>query len=229
MPVVKRKRMFRGATRGNVFQTVDLGAGTGSYIERQAERFPKRKYAAVDYALDYSGFFGSNRVRLQKKGVQVGGDIREFLEMMAAKGIRTRHLNMDMPYPVDSSIYSSSSIEAFKHVIRLLPRVLLPNGKLYVTSEDHLTIEHLQRLAMQDGFAVRQRKAISPLTTEKNPLTRRLILEKYPNYYRTSTMRGFANVPLYRLEITYNLKKAFPKKEVRRRLSRVQKKATSKE
>ncbi|MEI7961433.1 MAG: hypothetical protein WCI04_03785 [archaeon] len=41
----KSIRPFRGPTSKNIFQTVDVGAGNGDYLLRQAKRQPKRRYA----------------------------------------------------------------------------------------------------------------------------------------------------------------------------------------
>jgi hypothetical protein len=218
MPIVKRKRMFRGAARGKIFQTVDLGAGRGEYIERQSQKFPRRKYAAVDFLLGHANFFNNDRRRLQAKGVVVGTDAREFLDQMIREHRKTRHLNMDMPYPIDTSAYASQSTAAFEHALNVLPKILLPNGKFFVTSESLFTIEHMQRLAIKKGFSARMRKPILPIVSpgHRLPPTGQ---EKYPQHYRTQIMRNFAHSMLYRLEIIYNLKKAFPKKAERKELS----------
>jgi hypothetical protein len=219
MPVVKRKRMFRGNARGKVFQTVDLGAGKGEYIERQAQKFPKRKYAAVDFLFGHVNFFNSDRRRLHAHGVIVGTDAREFLDRMIREHRKTRHLNMDMPYPIDTSAYASQSTAAFVHALQVLPKVLLPNGKFYVTSESLFTIEQMQRLAIKKGFSARMRKPIPPIVSPGHRASATSQEEKYPQHYRTQIMRNFAHTALYRLEITYNLKKAFPRKAERKELS----------
>ena len=191
-------------------------------MERQAERFPKRKYAAVDYLLGPASFFSSNRARLQGKGVRVGETVQEFLQGMIARKERARHLNMDMPYPFDTSAYSSTSREAFVHALNVLPHVLLPNGKLFVTSESLLTIHMIQELAAKKGFSVRRLRVIPPLYPPGyTPKHARELREKHPDYYHPGMTWTFADAPIYRLEITYNLKKAIPSKDARRKLAQV--------
>ncbi|QQR92152.1 MAG: hypothetical protein IPJ89_03250 [Candidatus Iainarchaeum archaeon] len=221
MPVVKRKRMFRGAARGRVFQTVDLGAGKGEYIERQSRRFPNRKYAAVDFLLGPEKFFDAVGQRLHKNGVGVGDDVTTFLRQMIERKEKTRHLNMDMPYPFDTSAYASESQRAFKSALEMIPRVLLPNGKFYITSESSWTIRLMQKLAEKQGFAARQLRTIPPLSSSDLLTTaqQRALRMKQPDYYHPGMVWAFANQPIYRLEITYNLKKALPSKDARRKLA----------
>ncbi len=204
--------MFRGAARGKVFQTIDLGAGMGRYIEGQAARHPKRKYAAVDPLLQSMALFFPHGQRMQSKGVSVGFTAQLFLDEIIRKGWRTRHLNMDMPYPWHPLTYGAGSRIAFLDALERIPRVLLPNGKFYIASESQSTLHEMMQLAEKKGFSVRETKPIPAL-----PLGSQ---EKiHDSIYRTGTMNAFRNKPIYRMEITYNLKKAIPLKEMRKKLS----------
>lgn len=210
--------MFRGPTRGKVIQTMDLGSGKGEYIERQSKKFPKRTYSAVD-AL-YKGFFSAEAHRLRHRGVFVGDNIENALIEMVRSGWRARHLNMDMPYPWDSPEYRKPGEKTFRRVMELIPKVLLPNGKFYIASENHYTIQEMMTIARQHGFSVRETKPLkpllSPLADAETILSNR---RQKPHYYRTKVMNSFANFPIYRLEITYNLRKAIPDKNMRRQLA----------
>ncbi len=217
MPVMKRKRMFRGAARGRVFQTVDLGAGAGEYMARQAKKFPKRKYAAVDLCFYLDGELNLHGEDLKKKRVSLGGDANHFLNELTKKGIKVRHLNMDFPYPIGQP-RNASRTRLFEDVIRSMHRVLLPNGKLFITSESLATINFAKSFASECGYTVRDRELIQPISLDEVAKNKDALTRRFRSFYRSHFHASFAGAKIYRLEITYNLKKAIPSKEARRRL-----------
>ena len=199
---------FRGSPPSKIYQTVDLGSGTAAYIKRQATKFKKRKYAAVDPTYGGPHGFYSSRYDVHVSLYELGVDsypttFEEFIDIMKKDGLKTRHLNIDMP-----TFISPNSTKGFVQLLKNLPHILIPNGKIYITSEMEDVIKKTGRLAMEHGLRVRRFPALNLDRIEVK---------------KTLTMKGYAEQkimsipPIYRLEITYGLKKAVLDKKQRKK------------
>ncbi|MBI4043851.1 MAG: hypothetical protein HY393_03525 [Candidatus Diapherotrites archaeon] len=212
------KHPFHGATPQNVFQTIDLGSGFGEYLLRQRARFPGRRYAAVD--IGYRPVRGKQTPYLDKKvpeklhasGIRVyPKNYPEALKYMISRFWRARHINMDWPYPWTEDWIGQKEKDApvFKEVLKLLPRVLFPNGKFYITSDSERTLKMMEVTAEREGYKTRWRR---PLTRPRE-MKKTYAMRKDVEFM---LKEGKQAPPVYRLEITFGLKKAFPSKTDRR-------------
>lgn len=199
------KGPFKGYTPRRTFQTVDVGAGFGDWLRDQAVKFPGRKYVAVDPA------FGSH---LEKKGQELRNlriifkplrtsrvvvkpmKISEFIDEMESKGLKTRHINIDLP---DEQIEQYN----FDKLFREAQRILIPNGKIFVSSEKAGIIYDIKALANKHGLKTRLLRPFE----KGSPETKKTLFMR--NY-------GF-EFKIHRLEITFGLKKAIPLKMQRRK------------
>jgi hypothetical protein len=200
-----RKRPFRGPTPKKVFQTVDVGSGLGEYVLGRTRRFPRRKYVAVEYQYGPEGKFDSVKnvypKVLKKKGVRVfGGYFHEFAREMVEKGLKTRHISVIMPYPSVGIEYSSFVLNLGR-IIEWAPRILLPNGKIFLLTEKETVRNWMELMARNFGMKTRR------LRTLRDPREKQ----------DTETLQNFSGEPVYRLEITQGLKKAVPDKSKRRK------------
>lgn len=212
----KTGRPFRGPTPAKIFQTVDLGSGIGDYIIRSArerrgggKEWRKRQYLGVD---PWEKMHSEER---HKFGLVIPPNVhfisialKQQLENMIKRGEKTRHFNWDMPIPITIGF-----VQVVHEILPLLPRVLLPNGKLFVKTEKHAYISILAKAARAQGFRVNIPK---PLIHAHNSETGEIIS---PRRF-TWAMHAFLSPgldKLYRLEITFTPKTA-------RRFAREQKK-----
>ncbi|MFH0970316.1 MAG: hypothetical protein V1776_02540 [Candidatus Diapherotrites archaeon] len=196
----KHRRPFRGPTPKNVYQTVDLGTGgdrhwnshgklIDSFLRRRARRNPNRKYIAIDEEL--SKYYPTAFTTIPNVQI-VSRRAFPFLEEMIRKNLRTRHINIDMPLTVGFG----STVHA---AITNASRLLLPNGKIFITTENDDNVQKIKELAHKCGLKFRELKNL--------PLNAKDRRTRYTSFYQRKTIR--------RIEITYPLKKAFPKKEDR--------------
>ena len=195
-------RKFRGPTPRNYFQTVSVGEGAGWYLERQAKKHPKRKYLAVDpypvREIDETTAREAIR-RLQKAGVQV---LRERIIPAMDKLIRqrkkVRHFNIDMP-----NTEEEHAPFGFNQFFEKAKKLLLPNGKVFVTSTDTEFLERLAQKARASGFSTRR-----PFQMHERSLRKtQWILDVYTHTDQIPSI----------LECTLRLKTVFPKKWQRKR------------
>lgn len=191
------KGPFRGATPKKVFQTIDVGSRHGKWIKSKAARFPKRLYAAVDPVYEFADF--RNKVgELKAAGVFVASaGIEAFIEGMKSYGLKTRHFNIDVP-PL-----SWGTNQFVFRVLREAPNVLLPNGKIFITSEDQKFLEKVKKRANFLGLNARVRTPLIGESARKTSITEKIGRE--------------LEQPVYRLEITFGLKKAISEKEQRKK------------
>lgn len=173
-------RPFRGPTPKNVFQTVDIGAGIGgstnwntfigellphrstSFVEqRHGETRRKRKQAQprTSVAVDLSSVKQTNPRIIRKKM-----EIVPFLKEMIANGQKTRHFNWDMPRPKDFELKYG-----LYDMFRLIPKVLLPNGKIFVSSEYESLVEKVANIAREKGFRARKVPPLKVYTVTRGP------------------------------------------------------------
>jgi hypothetical protein len=113
------------------------------------------------------------------------------VDEMKRKGIKARNINIDMPL---------ESVNDFSHLFNNAERIMLPNGKIFISSEQQGVLEHAARLARNHGLKARMRKEMPQVEAEG----------------RTHYTIRHSPKPIYRLEITFGLKKALPKKEQRK-------------
>lgn len=159
------KGPFRGPSPQNVFQTVDVGTGRGYRLESIAKRFPNRKYVAVERLFRYPEHEWSGSTTsppripaLKKAGVVVmPQDLRTFIDYMKRHGQRTRYINFDMPIPGGFTHIKEYLRDryGFRKLFANVPHILLPNGKIFVKTENLDFIGFLQRLAERQGLKTR--------------------------------------------------------------------------
>jgi hypothetical protein len=156
-------RPFKGGTPRNVFQTLDIGAGLPVLTAERARKYPDRKSLAVDprYAgqlRDYLGYkFGfrvSDALELMKRSGLGYSSLRanEEIEKLIKNGIKVRHVNFQMPHP-----RQNYDLEIVFHRLK---KVLLPNGKVFMSGEDLPFLEKVANIAKREGYVVRFGKSV---------------------------------------------------------------------
>lgn len=210
MPRPKKMRTatgpFRGGTPKNVIQTVDAGSGFSPWLLGQARKHGAgsrpRSYAAVDPRYAENGKM-TRRMLAFKKNLETAGvrveplRLEEFIEKMKEEGLRTRHVNIELPASgglgfggVGGEKLTVDSLNLQK-LFAEVQKILLPNGKIYITSESDRFLSAAEKLAGRYGLKTRRLKGLSP------------------EAQRTEVGILIKSVwPIMRLEITYGLKKA---------------------
>lgn len=190
------KKPFKGPVPKRVLQTIDIGSGNLAtrLSANKTERFPDRKYLLVDPEFKVPAFttIRENIMLTPFTAEKTLLELRNF-------GIRTRHINIDMPSPKQE--YN------FEKVFEILPSVLLPNGKVFVTTEDKKRIEEFQSLARRFGFSFAYSEIPEHEIKQKS---------KHGGLTPTQKIVIIDEKPIYKLELTYRLKTAYPNKETRR-------------
>mgnify|MGYP001612625527 CR=1 FL=1 len=172
------KGPFRGPSPSNVFQTVDVGTGRGNRLESIAKRFPKRKYVAVEklfkdpeHDLLWSTAASPRIPALKKAGVVVRPqELRSFIDYMERHGQRTRYINFDMPIPGGFTQFKEylGDRYGFRKLFANVPKILLPNGKIFVKTENLDFVDFLQRLAKRHGLKTRPPLRINVADIERS-------------------------------------------------------------
>jgi|GEM_PF-1316822 len=220
-PITSLKRIgkgpFRGPTPDKVIQTLDVGSRDAEErLTKQANKFKKRRYVGVDpIAVQF------NTENLELKISTATQTLREYIK----KGIKVRNINIDFPNIIQNYEFAT--------IFDLLKYVLLPNGKVYITSERQHLIKLLNYMALKRGLATkyglkysqkdfeRVRHGKNRITLRDRPLLNSRPMTLYQNYFLVNQ-----KLNPYILEITYPLKKAYPgnsleAKEQRRNWPRV--------
>lgn len=189
-----------------MLQTVDVGTGHLRRLNIQAKKFPKRAYAAVDHDLSAINGHESNITIAKEK-------IHSFVDGMIKARKKTRHINFEMPLPPINSEsdyrYYSRDHYDFKYLFEKASDILLPNGKIFVMSEELEFLENLSSTAKKTGL-------------KPKPIKNLHVDPEYWKSYKGRPLSHFmgyafdAERELYTLEITYGLKKAIPNKGNRR-------------
>lgn len=249
----KKPGLFRGETPKNVFQTVDIGTGKGGRLWSIAKKFQKRKYAAVDPEF-WDRFDGSG---LNEAGVLVSAKTAlGFIEEMKQRGLKTRHMNVDMPSPPEwveggKTRKWEKDLYNFKKIFQEAQYVLLPNGKIFIKTEDANYVQKIKQYAEEAGLktrpiihitglwemykeqlkrigkqieSVQASNLVPPLKEEKIEQLRRKQLTlrvTFSGHPVTNFMAEHEH--FYLLEITFGLKKAFPEKSKRKNWPRTRK------
>lgn len=207
MPGLKKvgKGPFRGTDPKGVFQTIDVGTAEGKWLAKQAKKFLQRKYLAVDPAYNERAWREhtepEKRVeiieRLANSKVQFDEKkIADVLHEMNVKRQKARHINIDMPNP-NLAAYD------FPKIFRNAKQVLLPNGKIFITSENLDFIRQVEKLAKKAGLKPRWKKPIETSSRAGEKTHAMLAMNR--------------NYKIHRLEITFGLKQAIPEKALRRK------------
>ncbi len=202
----KGKGPFRGPTREGIFQTVNVGAGKWQNMEPTAKKFPKRQYVAVDTAYVPEWAAGS---RLPASGSILrkipnitlrDTNISKVIEEMKQKQQKTRHITVDMPDP------DRDPEKLFTVIFDEAPQILLPNGKIFVSTESPHIATIIQLQSRSRRFKMRELPTITP--EKKQRLTTTMSA-----YFEDKTIKGQKMVRQF--EITFGLKKAIPDKNQR--------------
>jgi hypothetical protein len=143
----KRPGPFRGPTPKKVIQTLDVGTGTPG-LEYGLERFKtnanlhqNRYYKGVDLHLEHP-------IKGPNYDVE-WNDVILTVENLIKNGITVRHVNFTYPIP-----YINDSLDSyyFLHLLPLLKKILLPNGKIFITSEEPKFLKSLSNYAAKFDF-----------------------------------------------------------------------------
>lgn len=203
------RKLFRGPTPPNVIQTLDIGSCTGDYLVKRARKNSKqeknipRKYAAVDplyeHTIDLARVRGkqiyiSNIIeRLKKNNILTSSKMaHEFIQELAQKGMKVRHVNFQMPHPEQENNYN------FREIFSSLKKVLLPEGKVFMSSEQSQFLARIVESAKSEGYIVSEQKTLDPRTNSKrNKGTLKTMCQK--SHYRK-------NYIIYRVVLTLSPK-----------------------
>ncbi len=192
----KTRRPFKGATPPNVFQTTDVGFGHGHFLSHRTQG-PKlrngknRTYLGIDYhIMDPARHAVLERARNLELRIRPA---EQAIKEMIARGEKTRHINIDMPNPIKMR-------DTIETILRLAPKALFPNSKIFIASEDIGLIENAIRAAEKYGYRVRNMPTLQQITTKKG-----IIYPRRTTYFMREYMRITGN-PIYRIAITYTPK-----------------------
>ncbi len=200
-------RLFRGPTPENVFQTIDIGTENGRWLIWQAEKNPRRQYLAIDPLFGNREKWRKTQLEQMKpRNILVEANMfQPIMDSLIKKGIRTRHINLDMLHAHDYLFYEALDGPITRMMGSLLskaPRVLLPNGKIFITTEIQLYRDVIQELASKYGFSIRIKENFLPREFVDKEGSRRT----NQSYYRTPFLQDHKNETIYRIELTYGLK-----------------------
>jgi tRNA G46 methylase TrmB len=162
------------------FQTVDMSAGNGSYILERAKKFPQRKYAAVDLELHAKGMHARQAIELVKHGVVVESNNIDFLRFMQKEGLRTQNLNAHLPE------VGEEGLRMMNELMKLAPKVLVPNGKIFIASVDKEFLSIVGKFAQREGMRWSWRPTLAPHSRGRE----------------SDWSQGLIHDPLYRITIT---------------------------
>ncbi len=165
-----RERMkgpFRGPTPLKVFQTVDVGSGDGRRIKSIAKKFPKRKYVALDSDFHQNDVWDaheqtrSTMEKLTTAGVVVREQkLKNFINRMIKRRLKTRYVNVDMPGWLQEK-GNWKDRYGFRKLFANAPLILLPNGKIFIKTENPEFAEWLKSMAQEAGLKSRPLLEIS--------------------------------------------------------------------
>ena len=168
--------------KGKTIRVLDVGSGTGNAITKKALKNPNGLYAAVDPV--YAGHPVNPATReylrpMREAGVIIRGTtIQKYLKTMLKNKMKTRVINATLPN------WKSPSQNYIHDLLELAPRVLLPNGRVFLTLErttfEKESIKKELEFAGKNGFRI---KAID-LTSGSHPKTHDA--NAFNDYYGTS-------------------------------------------
>lgn len=207
-------QLFRGPTPKKILQTIDIGTNEGYHFHASAKRNPDRQYLSIDPAADMATF---KQREMDHKPILVRDPLsnverlelpyERVLPFLIKKGIRTRHINIDMP---TAAMYSGSTNQdkirnMLTPLLQLAPHLLLVNGKIFITTEYTTYPDEIRRMAHEMGYSVRIKKDFRPKEFRRKSDGSEEISHAYnrSEYVRKHSLRT-----IYRIELTYGLKKA---------------------
>jgi len=206
---MKNTRPFKGASQKRVFQTVDIGSGKAEWLIKQKQRFGDRRYLAVDP--EYRQNQELMR-RLKAHGLETfAGRMQGLIRKLKETKQKTRHINIDMPsYSIEKNAmnfimggkkhWAIKDEYGFHILFKELPKILLPNGKVFVTSENSSMLDLIEEIAHDHGFPSRRLRGFDGPIQAK----------------RTAFMKAHQGQTIHSIEISFGLKKALPNKAQRK-------------
>lgn len=208
---------------GAHFDIVELGAGRANLATNGTRLRNGKKVILVDVAYsrrknrladpkfrEMAKDFRKRALELHERGVTIApGESTRFLHRMVVKNWKTKSIFIEMPHPnmFANPIPLREKFEPFVHFFKMIcdvaPKVLLPNGKIYLTTERPEFVSVIEKIARERELSFRKRPS---LTSEQAK-------------WRTETTQAMAQRgnTIFQVEVTFPLKKAFPKKDDRRR------------
>jgi len=135
---MKPQRPFRGATKGKLFQTMDIGGGRyGFEIYSAARKKPHKNYAIIDP--DFSFVLPKNARVFRAKAL-------EAMDQAIREGWRTRHLRMFMP------LIELEKPEYLKEMLKRARVLMLPGGKFLIGTNYDFANADNQHIFKEEGF-----------------------------------------------------------------------------
>ena len=209
----KRKRPLPPRT----FEAVEFGAGNAGWINHQAKRTPQRLFIAVDPAYKPRGYHDFKHVQRPKGSPLLTSSktMEAFIDSMKERGLRTRKISIRFP----PSIFVGYPLLKWEKLFRELDHILLPNGKVTITTETGNILDIVKKLAVKHKLSVRGPKKISLQTHDKSLKGKRsrIVVPKSENELFDAMMPEEQGP--WTIELTRGIKKEFPEKWQRRRLA----------
>lgn len=220
--VPPKRRPIGSYKPGAQFDIVELGAGRANLATNGSRIRKGKKVVLVDVAYsrrknrladakfrEMAEDFRSRALHLQDRGVTiVPVDSTRFLHRMIDRGWKTKSIFIEMPHP---NMFANPLplrekydpfVHFFKMVCDVVPKVLLPNGKIYLTTERPEFVTAIETVARERGLSFRQLPSLDPERAKWRTET-------------TQAMSARGNT-IFQVEVTYPLSKAFPSKAARR-------------
>lgn len=127
------------------------------------------------------------------------------LDSLIKKGVRARHINLDMLHAHDYRLYEKIEgpiTRMMRDLLTKAPHVLLPNGKIFITTEIEMYRRVIEEFASQYGYSIRIKENFLPREFVDKKGSRRT----NQSYYRTPFLQDHKDETIYRIELTYGLK-----------------------
>lgn len=207
---------------GAHFDIVELGAGRANLATNRTRLRNGKKVVLVDVAYsrrknrladpkfrEMAEDFRKRALALHERGITiVPGESTRFLHRMVDKNWKTKSIFIEMPHPnmFANPLPLRDKYDPFVHFFKMVcdvaPKVLLPNGKIYLTTERPEFVSVIEEIARERGLSFRKKPS---LTTEQAK-------------WRTETSQEMSRrgKTIFQVEITLPLKKVFPTKGERR-------------
>ena len=116
--------------------------------------------------------------------------MQKTIDWLQKNGLKTRHFNVDFPYIGSPREYRNAIAESTR-LARALPHVLLPNGKIFMTTEQKEWVGIVQKLAKKFNLRIKIRE-LSTQNKRKGKTWTEV------NFFELPTPQRY-----WRIEITY--------------------------